>query len=133
MQRKILSGLLLIAAALAALPACTQQALVPANAITVQSSSPDSNGTVLYRVSDPGQLYVLNRNTNELLYSGFVHKDDPVVIDTMAGRILVNNAVVTQRPLGRGDSYDFKLDRDVAARTTVIERRTIIREGNARD
>jgi hypothetical protein len=120
-------------ATLVALPACqTVTGKVPSTAMEVSAGT----GNVSYRAAEDGRIYVYNRDTNNLVYSGEVRRGELLVLDTVGDRVLVDNRPVVERVnLDGGNRYQIYLDphsRVVsrhavnAPTTTVVERRPVV-------
>jgi|SwirhisoilCB2_FD_contig_51_3775716_length_428_multi_2_in_0_out_0_1 hypothetical protein len=93
---------------------------VPSNAQMVSSG----NETVAFTAPRHGMVYVVDKNTNKLLYSGNVDRGQVVTIDpTKRDRnITLDNNTVTQESLNVGHTYQIYFEpSDHADRVTVDE------------
>ena len=105
---------------LASLPACqTLSGKVPSSAFRVASGS----GSVSYRAAETGHLYVYERNSNNLRYSGGIRAGQLVIVDAANDRIIVDgNPVVEQIPLDAAAQFEIYLDARGGDFRTVYDR-----------
>jgi len=98
--------------ALLGLAGCESMPVVPSTAMQVGSGS----GAVSYRAGEAGVLYVFDASSNQVIYSGPVERNQLVLVDPAAGRVMIDSRVAVERPLGLGDSYMLYLDRSAPRR-----------------
>jgi hypothetical protein len=95
---------------------------VPPSAQMVSSG----NETVAFTAPRHGMVYVVDKNTNKLLYSGNVDKGQSVTIDPTKHdhNIMLDNNTVTQESLNVGHTYQiyFNPDEKVVERHVTEER-----------
>jgi|SRR5271170_5982399 len=102
----------------------TQVSRIPDHAEQVASA----NGDTLYRTSDAGMIYVYDKTSNKLVYTGAVQPDQIVKVDPENSRVLIDDHVVAeQTPIGNGDHFEIYIDTHAvtADTTTTVERRTV--------
>jgi hypothetical protein len=114
-----LAGLTLI---IGVVGCATSNQNIPANAQMVSAG----NETIAFTAPRRGMVYVLDKNTNKLLYSGNVDKGQTVSIDpTRRDRnITLDGNAVTQASLNVGHTYQifFRPDENVVERHVTEER-----------
>jgi hypothetical protein len=78
---------------------------IPANAQMTASG----NESVSYTAPRSGMIYVLDKNTNKLVYSGEVHKGQSLTIDASRPdhNITLDGNTVTQQELNNGHTYQI--------------------------
>jgi hypothetical protein len=95
---------------------------VPASAQMVSSG----NETVAFTAPRHGMVYVVDKNTNKLLYSGNIDKGQSVTVDPTKHdhNIMLDNNTVTQESLNVGHTYQiyFHPDEKVVERHVTEER-----------
>ena len=107
----------LLAALIACPLACTLPACTSARPDTVPAAAIESGsgkGDVTWVASKSGTAYVYNQTWHQLIYSGPVERGQQIKVDTLAGRVLVNNQVVTEHTLGNDDQFSIYLDSTIA-------------------
>jgi hypothetical protein len=106
---------------LTALAGCESKVMkVPPDAPLVAQAT----GTMVYRPTSNGNVYIYDRTANRLVYSGYVHAGDDIRVDTFSNRVLVNGRVAAERlRLGAGNEFQVYMRGPMA-----VERRTIIEE-----
>ena len=99
---------------------------IPGDAKLVAKGQTD----VVYRAAQPGTVYVYDRSTGEMVYSGRVRENDVVAVDAMKDRVVLNSTPVNEKKIK--DFYEIKIYFEQAPGASLIEARpadaTIIRE-----
>ena len=115
-------GLCLVAVGCAA----ERHEAIPASAKLVAKGQTD----VTYRAARPGTVYVYDRSTGEMVYSGRVSENDVVAVDAMKDRVVLNNTPVNEKKIK--DFDEIKIYFNETPGSSLIEARpadaTIIRE-----
>lgn len=58
-----------------------------------------------YNATNDGMVYVYNRNTNEVIYSGQIARNQAIVVDPEKNQILLDGRMVSENTLRNGDRY----------------------------
>lgn len=71
----------------------------------------ESNGRLLtYRAGDNGMVYLFNRNTDKLIYSGVLNKGEAIVVNKDKNQVLIDDRIISEGALRRGDTYRIFFD-----------------------
>ena len=99
---------------------------VPASAQIVAQGEKE----LAYRAADEGTIYVFDKSTQSVLYSGKVERDDLVKVEAMRDRITLNNRVVMDQQIRDHDAINIFFERDPRAAMEVrpAAERTVIQE-----
>jgi hypothetical protein len=81
---------------------------VPASAVLAASG----NGAIDYRVPHDGMVYVYDRNTDQLIYSGQVLRGQMFSIDPVNDRLILDGRVVQDKTPGIADEHRVFFDAD---------------------
>ena len=110
MFRTATAGMILGAAVLAGGCQYDRSSAVPASA----TMAGESSGYLSYRAGEDGRIYVYNRNTNAVVYSGMIEKGQTVVVDSQKNQVLLDDRVVSENSLVAGDTYRifFQVDKN---------------------
>ena len=103
---------------------------IPASAQMVAKGQTD----VTYRAPEDGQVYVYDKSTGEMLYSGRVRENDTVAVDAMDDKIVVNNTPVNEKKIKDFDeiriffmeSPEARLQQAQPAQSTIIREREVV-------
>lgn len=113
------------------LPACQSSAMskVPMNAAPVASGI----GSLTYRTSSDGTLYIVDKSWDKVVYSGPVKAGQTVAIDAPNDQITIDGRAAASYPLGEGSEYRIFVDQGGMAATdhstkTTSEQRTTVTE-----
>lgn len=71
----------------------------------VASIAAEGNGLLTYRAGEEGTVYLFNRNANEVVFTGQIDKGQAIVVDSMKNQVLLEDKIVTEGTLKRGDTY----------------------------
>lgn len=87
------------------LAACTNESMqgIPASATLVTGGS----DRLSYRAPADGTVYIYDRDSPRLVYSGEVHRDQLVEVRPGDGRVLLDGRTVTERGLSSGNHYEM--------------------------
>ena len=64
----------------------------------------EGNGVLSFTASAPGTVYVYNRNTDKVIYSGPMDRGQNLTVDPDKERITVDGRTVTERDMKGGDT-----------------------------
>lgn len=112
------------------LPACQSSAMskVPMNAAPVASGI----GSLTYRTSSDGTLYIVDKSWDKVVYSGPVKAGQTVAIDAPNDQITIDGRAAASYPLGEGSEYRIFVDQGGMAatnnRTTKTTESTTVTE-----
>ena len=65
----------------------------------------EGNGQLTYRAGNEGTVYLFNRNANTVVFSGQVMKGQAIVVNQDKNQVLIDDRVVTEGTLRKGDTY----------------------------
>lgn len=118
-SRHFAGALMGVALTVGAVGCATTNENIPVNAQMVTSG----NETIAYTAPHDGMVYVLDKNTNKLLYSGNILKGQAVSVDpTRKDRnIVIDNNAVTQQALNVGHTYQVYFTPDAHSDRSVSE------------
>lgn len=99
---------------------------IPSSAQLVAKGQTD----VTYRAPESGTVYVYDRSTGEMVYSGRVRANDVVAVDAMKDRVVLNNTPVNEKKIKDFDEIKIYFQESPEARISEAQpaQSTIIRE-----
>lgn len=102
LSRKIAITTILLSGA-AAVSGCSydRNSFIPPSATVVT----EGNSRLSYTAPDDGDIYLFNRRTNEIVYSGKIEKDQSLVADPQQNQITLDGRMLSQNTLVAGDDY----------------------------
>ncbi|HEV7299171.1 MAG TPA: hypothetical protein VGN72_07380 [Tepidisphaeraceae bacterium] len=65
----------------------------------------EGDGLLTYRASEDGTVYLFNRNSNQVVFSGQISRGQAIVVDPDKNHVMLDDRIVTERTLRRGDQY----------------------------
>jgi len=83
----------------------------------------EGNQKLLYKTSEPGNIFVYEDPGNRLIYRSAVKRGDTIELNTKDDRITVNGKTVMEKGLGSGHNYKMFFDPS-GSRKVVTEKRT---------
>ena len=110
--------------------AAERHSAIPADASLVAKGQTN----VTYRAPREGMVYVYDRSTGQMVYSGRVRESDMIAIDAMKDRVLVNNTPVNEKQIKDFDEIKVyfrespeirSIEARPASDTTLIREREI--------
>ncbi len=69
------------------------------------SIAAEGNGLLTYRAGSNGTVYLFNRNANKVEFTGQIQKGQAIVVDSTKNQVLLDDKIVTENTLRRGDTY----------------------------
>ena len=99
---------------------------IPASAKLVSKGQTE----VTYRASQPGTVWVYDRSTGEMVYSGKVRENDVIAVDAMKDRVVLNSTPVNEKKIKDFDEIKIYFEESPEARLSEARPAdaTIIRE-----
>jgi hypothetical protein len=71
----------------------------------VASVAAEGNGLLTYRAGNNGTVYLFNRNANEVVFTGQIQRGQAIVVDSTKNQVLLDDKIVAENTLRRGDTY----------------------------
>ncbi len=65
----------------------------------------EGNGLLTYSAGSEGTVYLFNRNANEVVISTPLKKGESIVVDSDKNQVLINDRIISENTLRRGDTY----------------------------
>jgi len=69
------------------------------------SIAAEGNGLLTYRAGSDGTVYLFNRNANKVEFTGQIQRGQAIVVDSTKNQVLLDDRIVTENTLRRGDTY----------------------------
>src|SRR4051812_22482103 len=105
---KAAAGLILVvSAALTGLAGCASDR--PQDVPKTAALKAEGDQRVVYAAEQDGTVWVTERGSNDILYSGQVTRGDRLTLDPDAGKLLLNDGVVADKGVGHIDHKVFFL------------------------
>ena len=102
MKRDTLARLIVVSVYVVCLVGCAGHGLVPAGSEKLQSG----HGTMSVTAPNSGKIYVVDHDTDKVIYSGRVRDGDRVRVDADAGKIQVADTT-TEANLSHDHRYEI--------------------------
>lgn len=77
---------------------------------TATIAAEGDGGLVTYRAGTDGTAYVFNRNAGKVVYRTFVSRGQLLTINQRKNQVLVDDSIVSEGTLRRGDNYRIFFD-----------------------
>jgi hypothetical protein len=81
--------------------------IAPSGTIALEGADP-----IVQKAPATGQISVYDLTTEQLLYSGLIHKDQVLSVDPVAKNVSIDGKVANSKPLYGGDSLKIDFTED---------------------
>jgi len=92
---------------------------IPADARLVS----EGDKTLSYSFEQPGTVYIFDRNTDKMVYSGKVERGQMIRVDPDKDRIMLDDKVVRDEDMKANDTRRIFFEPDPSRHTVVVEER----------